>query len=708
MSTAAGSMVWTGDGRSLKLDALLKSGGAGSVYRLQGSTTEVAKIYHASVDHAHYARKVEAMLKLSPKLPDLSDGGKRFVQIAWPEATLRDKQGRFLGFLMPAVDVRATSELECILQEKQARALKLPTGLGAKMTLAANLAAVIAELHAQRHYVVDLKPVNLRFYPQSLYMAMLDCDGFSIQGEGERFAAPQITPDYLAPEFQLRALTDAGEEQQDRFALAVVVFQLLNNGLHPFSGRPTSDRTATDIPGRIAQRAYAYGLRGNPHQSPSLASAHMHMPADLRNLFDRAFEGADAGRPTAAEWRSLLTSYAQRSNRKLVVCNRNAEHQHYAAQSCAACARLALIAKHQSAPRAAKPTARTPTRPNPFARPAASTRPNPFARPSASATTRQPTLPRTRQVPQPYAPLPRMPPTPPPGLLAQLGAWIFGLALRDPRNTLALVVVGVILLVKACSGASTSNADRYAEPPPAAESSASTEVPVLDTNPTLPTVASNKSPPRGGPSWTELSDTETYIRLVSSSLASNKLLEYSHAMAWLYGNAGRRPPANDLDREQNRARFELYLGDFKRQGQLVRRELMDDLAQSLERDPMAADPAFMLGCLSLIGGDRIGAREYFVRTIWADPANGAAWYAFGAISSDDSVAIGAMVNASAITSRVGGFQAEVPNALLDAANIDSRRAEQLQMMAAKLAREDRIRNAHTSAKWEGARDAASD
>ena len=98
----------------------------------------------------------------------------------------------------------ATSELEYILQERQARAAHLPTGLGAKVTLAANLAAVIAELHRQGHHVIDLKPVNLRFYRQSLYMAMLDCDGFSIQGRGERFAADQVTPDYLAPEFQGR------------------------------------------------------------------------------------------------------------------------------------------------------------------------------------------------------------------------------------------------------------------------------------------------------------------------------------------------------------------------------------------------------------------------------------------------------------------------------------------------------------------------
>jgi len=248
MSIAAGSSVWTGDRRKLSLGALLKSGGAGGVYRLRESSQEVAKIYHDNVDRAYYERKAAAMVKLSPHLPDLVENGKRYVQIAWPEQLLRDDRGRFLGFVMPMVDVQATSELECILQERQARAAGLPVGLGVKITLAANLAAVIAELHKQRHHVIDLKPVNLRFYPQSLYMAMLDCDGFSIQGEGERFDAPQFTPDYLAPEFQRGAIPVAGEEQQDRFALAVVIFQLLNFGIHPFTGRPSSDRVATRSP----------------------------------------------------------------------------------------------------------------------------------------------------------------------------------------------------------------------------------------------------------------------------------------------------------------------------------------------------------------------------------------------------------------------------------------------------------------------------
>jgi hypothetical protein len=192
--------------------------------------------------------------------------------------------------------------------------------------------------------VVDLKPVNLRFYRQALYMALLDCDGLSVHTPRERFHATQFTPDYLAPEFQSGHVSGDGEEQQDRFALAVIVFQLLNFGLHPFAGRPSGDHVPTDLPGRIAGRFYAYGLTPHPQITPMVSSTHALIPDELRHLFDLAFTGRDPRvRPSAAQWAEVLKDYARRANGKLQVCGRDPEHQHFAGQACAACARQGVI-----------------------------------------------------------------------------------------------------------------------------------------------------------------------------------------------------------------------------------------------------------------------------------------------------------------------------------------------------------------------------
>ena len=114
----------------------------------------------------------------------------------------------------------------------------------------------------------------------------------------------------------------------------------------------------TDIPGRIAQRCYAYGLHANTSLSPSPVSGHRSMPSELRLLFDRAFESVGPTRPSANEWVVLLKGYALRSSHLLTICSADHQHQHFAGLPCAACARAALIAdtaKGTTVARAAAP-----------------------------------------------------------------------------------------------------------------------------------------------------------------------------------------------------------------------------------------------------------------------------------------------------------------------------------------------------------------
>ncbi|EEG84560.1 hypothetical protein PROPEN_02922 [Proteus penneri ATCC 35198] len=237
-----------------------------------------------------------------------------------------------------------TIELEYILQERQAKAHGLPTGMGAKVSLAYNLCSLIDALHQQGHRIIDMKPLNLRFYKSSLYMSLLDCDGFSIQGENTRYPAGQFTVEYLAPEFQAKqTIPEAEEEWQDRFALAVIIFQLLNFGIHPFSGRPKNDTVPTDIPRRIAGRFYGYGIKAHNLISPSVASGHKQLPDTLRTLFDKAFSGAPSLRPSAKTWATALYEYAQPEKQQMLVCQKDKNHQHFAGKACAACARQAQL-----------------------------------------------------------------------------------------------------------------------------------------------------------------------------------------------------------------------------------------------------------------------------------------------------------------------------------------------------------------------------
>jgi uncharacterized protein len=267
------------------------------------------------------------MLSTRPNLPDIQ--GKRFVcrQIAWPHARVLNSRGKFAGFLMPEIDFAHSRPLESILQKNSRRLDKIDERYQLRVAVAANLSSVFAELHRLKHYMIDMKPDNLRLYPDGGFLAVVDTDGFSIRGI-KRFPAQQFTDNYIAPEGFGRRPQAMGESQ-DRFALAVILFQLLNNGLHPFSGVvPSGHSVPSDLQSRIYANLYAYGFTEHPEIRPALASIHTSFDAATRQLFDRSFLGGGGGRPSAREWRDHLRRIL--GGGVLARCNVNPrEHAHF-------------------------------------------------------------------------------------------------------------------------------------------------------------------------------------------------------------------------------------------------------------------------------------------------------------------------------------------------------------------------------------------
>ncbi|HZW18385.1 MAG TPA: tetratricopeptide repeat protein [Luteimonas sp.] len=596
----------------VKLGRLIKSGGAGSVYLLPQRPQSVAKLYH---DHLHpdaYSRKVEAMLALSPDLPVREEHGERYVQIAWPTELVHDDRGRFLGFLMPLLDIAATSELETVLQERQAAAQGLPTGLGAKMTLAANLASVIAALHRRQHYVVDLKPVNLRFYRESLYIALLDCDGFSIQGRGERFRASQFTPDYLAPEFQRGGVASEGERTQDLFALAVVVFRLLNFGIHPFTGKPGSQRVPTDIPGRIRDDCYAYGRRPNPAMAPSPVSGHALMPGELRDLFDRAFGGRD--RPDADEWAKLLTRYARRDGGQLVGCRRNPAHQHFTGMACAACARAELLERSRRQARAQprQTRARRVYTPAPGRAHATTTGPRrgaPQSGPSAGGTS---------------------------GCL----------------TAIVIVVLGCILMSRSCGN----------DPVPADPIRPHATI-------SRPVVVEQRAEPDPLPPIVPVTTRPDPARMehatlgVLEAMGAGDASAYAHAMAELTAAAQAYPRAQP-------ASLQAYFAGIGQRNESTRERLEtrdDDLRAIVEADPYAAFAVIELGVRLLLRGRPAEARAMFTQAAATDPRNPKAWYGLGLSYLEEDQARAAAGIAVAQLGFANGDEADATAGIFDLA-----------------------------------------
>jgi serine/threonine protein kinase len=327
----------------ITLDPAINSGGAGCIHPVSGNSSYVVKLYHPqtlAIEGNVYAKKIKHMV-LKP--PTIASSSVDDVQLAWPVGVIEDPRGGFLGFAMPALNVKQTENLQWFIQPKQATQKNLRSDLGARITVAANLAGIVKALHDKGYQVVDLKPPNLQLYRKSLNLAVLDCDGFNVQLPGDPFPAPQVTPDYLAPEFQGKVVTSP--LNQDRFALSIIIFQLLNFGIHPYQSKSiiTGPKAPTDLEGKIAQGLYAYSKTSNPLIRPLTASAHELFPDDLRNFFDRAFGSLPERRPTASDWFLLLEKFAKPSSGFIKKCSQG--HLWFNDHACGECQRKGVIGK---------------------------------------------------------------------------------------------------------------------------------------------------------------------------------------------------------------------------------------------------------------------------------------------------------------------------------------------------------------------------
>ncbi|HTD27894.1 MAG TPA: hypothetical protein VK660_00735, partial [Xanthomonadaceae bacterium] len=584
-----GDICWSMRGREYRLGPPIEGAGDG-VYSVPRSREVVAIIHDDGSSLAVRERKVEAMLKKPPALPDIVEDGERFVRMAWPVASLYDKSRRFVGFLTPAVDMQATSPLESVLHEDQARAEGLPTSLGAKINLAARLAVAITELHQLEHHVVHLTPANLRFYRQSLHLTLIGCERFSIYANLERFAAHPdagvIASHYLAPEFQGQPIPRAKEESQDRFALAVLVFQLLNFGIHPFTGIPTRADVPDDIPGRIARNCYAYGSIPHPDLEPSPGSGHLAMPRELRTLFDRAFATDGRPRPPALDWANWLQFYSIPSNNCVVLCGANAGHHHFADLPCAACAR-------EPAPPVDN------TDPPPKEKP-----PNPFA------AMLPPFVPPERAFPPARL-------FPPAAFDSEAGQrprqsvqwWV---ALR----TLSRLQIALLVMLLLAVG---YGVDNMVSPTTHAPSTVHTSAPRHEDAPFAPAAPATDPYLAGSPALQQSeAETDGYVTAAAQAIATDNSGEWQRAITNLHTDVPAHAPVPPSEFQAAFADFSAGLSpdhfdERKLQG------LLNKLRQVLKRNPYDDESAYELGWLSLVGGQRDEARNFFLHAIWLNP-----------------------------------------------------------------------------------------
>jgi DNA-binding helix-hairpin-helix protein with protein kinase domain len=312
----------------------LVCGGEATIHELPERPGLVAKLYHCPTD-AH-AAKLAAMLATPPADPMAGNG---HVSIAWPVDRLvdADDPAQVLGFAMPRVH-GARPVFEFFNPRSR---LRLCPGFhyGYLLRTARNLAAAVRAVHERDYVVGDLNETNTLVDNQAL-VTLVDTDSFQVPDHGRVYRCPVGKPEYTPPELQQVRFADFDRgPEHDAFALAVLVYQLLLQGTHPFAGRFTGDGEPGDLARRIALGQWPHARsRYVPYEPPPLAPPLATLPPPVQDLVRRCFEGGHARsalRPTAAQWQEALAVAEQR----LVPCSDNPQHfTHAGMRDCPWCA----------------------------------------------------------------------------------------------------------------------------------------------------------------------------------------------------------------------------------------------------------------------------------------------------------------------------------------------------------------------------------
>jgi len=295
------------DGTSIKVDGdnPLGKGGEGTVYALPNNQDILLKIYskRALERMDSIEDKVLTMTRKTPSLQSYQG----LTIIAWPQKAVYNKKKHFVGYLMHKVN--AKNNLSHIitpgLQKKKFPSITWKD----RVVIAINLALVMDQIHKNDSVIGDINTSDFFVYPQ-FEIGVVDTDSFQIEDEsGKLFHCNVFTPDYTPPEVirqQKKEKHFKRTPNNDNYGLAILIFQILMNGVHPFSARiaKTLDFDGNAINYCMEKELFPYHTNNAKIRPPRNAMPIQFLPKSIQNLFIRAFKPFKPkdSRPNADEW----------------------------------------------------------------------------------------------------------------------------------------------------------------------------------------------------------------------------------------------------------------------------------------------------------------------------------------------------------------------------------------------------------------------
>ena len=224
----------------LSTGGLIGAGGEGAVYEDRNDPRMVIKVLHQQHATAERSAKLQAMCNNPPQ---------NAQALSWPDAVETDASG--LRYRMPRASGKAGTAYRFISANERRQLPRRQQEYEYRTNIGIKIAEAFRWLHAIHVRIGDVNPSNILVSDDGSVM-LIDCDSFQIPGPPGHQPYPCVvgSPEYTAPEIddfrrQFRS------QDSDNFALAVLLYQLLGNGSHPYQG---IDASSADAVSNIRER----------------------------------------------------------------------------------------------------------------------------------------------------------------------------------------------------------------------------------------------------------------------------------------------------------------------------------------------------------------------------------------------------------------------------------------------------------------------
>lgn len=306
----------------------IATGGEARIYEVSNDPNLVAKIYKPG----KAAPELEKKLKVMVNHPVNNTG-----DVAWPVDILYDNSDKFVGFVMQ--QAKNSTKLRDIYLYNNRKQM-----WGYYVRIALNLAVAVHNVHEVNQTIGALNPDNILVDKQRGNITLIDTDSYHIRDPESQhlYRCGVGMPEIIAPEIQGVDFSVIDEqksfnEHTDNFSLAVLIFQLLMNGGHPF-GYEVNSTSSKSVSHFLPIDSIKNGL--SPYfkremnvdilglEIPPYVPEMDGVPDYVRVLFKRAFVDGYTNhdtRPSAQEWITALS----RLEHNLKICGKNPQHEYY-------------------------------------------------------------------------------------------------------------------------------------------------------------------------------------------------------------------------------------------------------------------------------------------------------------------------------------------------------------------------------------------